>query len=608
MKKRALVYSALILSLIIILPAVLAANETAIDKAYSCLKTQLGDNCADTLSTEQNVFSLLAMGYDSSVQSDCKSALEDKQGNDCWGKTDTDSCNIKSTAQAILALDSIGENIDDSLTWLLNKKKSTKDLNWFLEIDTNEAASCKIKVNDANEKTFTLSENKKFSGSSSCLTPAVSNYYLAINNNCLEDNFTISCDKKFISTLWYEKPGESTMYISSETHGADAEGLTKEKVNSYCFGISSDCDYQGTLWAALALAKTGNDIHAYIPYITAMADKTENKKYLPSAFLYMLTNEDDYYSELVDQQKQDKYWEETTNQKFYDTALALLSLQGLNIEQVDNSKKWLLSVQESSGCWSSGNILETAFILYAGWPKDPVRVGTGGDKHSYCSEFNFYCVSAGECLLADNLNNYYCSGFEVCCKTEPKEQSCSEKNGIVCDSNQRCSESEVTASDTNYCCKGSCQVITKNECESAGYFCKDSCSSTQEEKTTYKADCNFGETCCGETPIKKTSWSLIIVLIILIILIILAIIFRNQLKIWFFRIKSKFRFGKGPKPTSRQPPLSGHSQEFFPQLRPRQIIPRQPVRRMPMRRMPEKRAEKDAAFEETMRKLRDMSK
>lgn len=609
MKKRVLIFPALIL-LIIILPFVLAANETAIDKAYSCLKTQLGDDCADSVSTEQNVFSLLAMGYDSSVQSDCKLALENKEGNDCWGKTDADSCNIKSTAQAILALNYIGEDIDDSVAWLLDKRRLTKDLNWYLEIDANEATSCKIKVNDANEKTFTMSENKKFSGTSSCLTPAISNYYLKIDNNCLDNNFTITCDKNFISTLWYEKPGESTMYVSSETHSASAEGSTTEKVNSYCFGMSSSqCDYQGTLWASLVLAKTGEDTYAYIPYITAMADKTENKKYLPSAFLYMLNpNEDDYYSELVEQQKQNKYWEETTDQKFYDTALALLALQRLSIEQVDNSKEWLLSVQESSGCWHSNNILETAFILYAGWPKDPVRVVTGGVTHSYCSEFNYFCVSAGECALVDNLNNYYCPGLsEVCCKTQPVEQSCSDKDGIVCNSNQRCTESEVTASDTNYCCKGSCQVITESDCELAGYFCKDSCSDTQEEKTVYSADCNFGETCCGEKSKPGTNWWLIILLIILILLVILAIIFRNQLKIWFFRNKSKFRFGKGPKPVSR-PPMSGPPQEFFPQLRPRQMIQRQPVRRMPMRRMPQKRAEKDAAFEETMKKLRDMSK
>jgi len=613
MKKRVLIFSALILSMII-LPFVLAANETTtetagteIDKAYSCLKTQLGDDCAGTLSTEQNVFSLLAMGYDSAIQSDCKSALEDKQGNDCWGKTDSDSCNVKSTAQAILALNYVGENIDAPLDWLLNKKRLTKNLNWYLEIDANEATSCKIKTNDAGEKTFTISDTKKFSGSSSCLTPAVSNYYLRIDNACLDDNFTISCDKDFISTLWYEKPGESTMYISSETHSAPAQGSTEEKVNSYCFGMSSECDYQGTLWAALALAKAGEDIHVYIPYITSMADETENKKYLPSAFLYMLTNEDDYYSELVEQQKQGKYWEETSDQKFYDTALALSALQGVSIEQADNAKEWLLSVQESSGCWHADNILETAFILYAAWPKDPVRAaGTGGGKQSYCSESGFFCVSGGECLLADSLENYYCSGLsEVCCKTEPTEQTCSDKEGIICDSNQRCTEPEVIAYDTNYCCKDSCEVITKSKCESAGYFCKDSCSDTQEEKTAYSADCSFGETCCGEKPAKKSSWLLIIVLIILIILIILAIIFRNQLKIWFFRNKSKFRFGKSSQPTSR-PPMSIPSQGF-PQLRPRQIIPRQPVRRMPMRRAPA-RTDKDTAFDETMRKLRDMSK
>jgi len=235
-----------------------------------------------------------------------------------------------------------------------------------------------------------------------------------------------------------------------------------------------------------------------------------------------------------------------------------------------------------------------------------VRSGPSGVTHSYCTEFNYFCVSAGECLLADSLNNYYCSGLsEVCCKTQPIEQTCSEKDGIICDSNQRCSEGEVTASDTNYCCKGSCQVITENDCELAGYFCKDSCSNAQEEKTIYSADCSFGETCCGNPSSKKSPWLLIILLIILIILVILAIIFRNQLKIWFFRNKSRFKFGKGPQSVSR-PSMSAPSQ--IPQLRPRHLISRPPVRRMPMRRMPQKRADKDKAFEETMKKLRDMSK
>jgi len=627
MKKKVILFSILILSLIIILPLVLAAENDSeedieeiidsgfgeeIDQAYSCLKAQLGDDCAGTPSTEQNVFSLLAMGYDSSVQSDCKNALEDKENNHCWGKTGSDSCNLKSTAQAVLALDYIGEDVDDSVEWLLDRKELVEDLNWYLEIDANEAASCKIKVNNGNEKTFTIAENRKFSGSSSCLSPAESNYYLRIDNDCLGDNFTISCNQDFISTIWYKKPGVATMYISSETHSAPAEGQTEEKVNAYCFTTSSSsgCDYQGSLWAALALARLGKDTYSYIPYITAMSDETENKKYLPSAFLYMLTNEDDYYAELVEEQKQDKYWEETTNQKFYDTSLALLSLQNLNIEQVDNTKEWLLGVQENSGCWHANNILETAFILYAGWPKDPVFSAGPISIRSYCSDFSYYCTSAGECTLADTLDNYYCSGLSaVCCKTQPIEQTCSEKDGIICDSNQRCTGSEVTSYDTNYCCLASCEVISENECEQAGYFCRDFCSESQEEKITYSSDCNFGETCCGSATKKKSPWLLITLLIVLIILVVLAIIFRNQLKIWFFRNKTKFRFGKGPKSTSRPrmiPPGPG----AVPQLRPRHIIPRQPRRRPPMRRIPQRRTrgEKDSAFEDTMKKLRDMSR
>ena len=631
-KKRglSLILFSMLLLLVIVIPTVLADNHTEsdaeedieiidtgfgaeIDQAYSCLKSNLGNNCGDTASTEQNIFSLLAMAYDSSIQSDCIDELEGKEKNDCWGKTGSDTCNLKSTAQAILALDYVGENIDDPLDWLLEKKELAEELDWFLEIDANEATSCKIKVNDANEKTFNIDEDKKFTaGSSSCLSRSEQSYHLKIDSDCLGDNFTISCDQDFISTLWYRKPGELTMFISSETHAAPAEGSTEEKVNAYCFSTSNECDYQGSLWAALALARLGEDTHMYIPYITAMADETENKKYLPSAFLYMLTNEDDYYSELVEEQQQDKYWEESNDKKFYDTALALLSLQGVNIEAVDNSEEWLLGVQETSGCWHSNNLLETAFILYASWPKAPTFADPISTR-SYCSDFSYYCISAGECSLANTLDNYYCSGLSnVCCKTEPIEETCDEKDGIICDPNQRCTGSEVTSYDTNYCCLASCQVESENECELAGYFCKDSCSASQEEKSIYSGECNFGETCCGELPKKSSPWALIITLIILIVLVALAIVFREQLKIWFFRIKSKLKFGKGPKPSSRPPMPPPGTIPQFGVGRPRHMIPRRhaPVRRPPMRR-PTRRpgaGAKDSAFEETMKKLRDMSK
>jgi len=89
----------------------------------------------------------------------------------------------------------------------------------------------------------------------------------------------------------------------------------------------------------------------------------------------------------------------------------------------------------------------------------------------------------------------------------------------------------------------------------------------------------------------------------LIILTVLAIIFRNQLKIWLFKAKNKFKSGKGPGPTKRPPmPPPGFNQT---PLRPRQIIPRGT---RPIRRRPAPKVSKDNVFDETMKKLKDMTK
>jgi len=584
----------------------LAQNGTEVDKAYACLKSQLGDNCAASNSIEQLSFSLIAMGHDSDVQVDCKAALITKQNAaGYWGDKD-----IKSTAQAILALNHIAENIEDPVEWLLTKQELTEDLDWFLQIDSDNATECEIRKNNGSAQDFEVFANKKVSGSSSCLSPAASeqNYYFKIDKDCLDDEFIISCDEDFITSVFYKRPGDNIYFVSSATHSAPSDGETKEKIDSYCFADSSnaDCDYEASLWAALALAEIGRDTTAYLPYLSAEAEN--NDDLLPSAFLYMLMSDDDYYAEILDQQKQGKFWEEATNQKFYDTALALLALQGTSIEAIDDTKDYLFDVQDDSGCWNSNNILETAFLLYAGWPKSPLI--SPGTARSDCDGSGFSCVASGLCSAVDTLSgtDYYCPGIgDVCCKSAAEVETCSEKQGTICETDQECSIPEVIAEDTNYCCTGECLLILgQNECEYSGYSCRSECDDDEEERAAYSGDCDIGEMCCASKPKKGGGMGLIILLIILIILVVLAIVFRNQLKVWFFRIKSKFKFGKGPKPTGRppMPPPGG-----VPQLgRPRQIIPRQPTRRMPARRIPSRKPSKDSAFDETMKKLKDMTK
>ena len=71
MKKRLaclvliLVFSLLIIPIYAVEDDDTDTTEDEIDKAYSCLKSQLGENCGDTKSTEQAALSLLAIAHDS---------------------------------------------------------------------------------------------------------------------------------------------------------------------------------------------------------------------------------------------------------------------------------------------------------------------------------------------------------------------------------------------------------------------------------------------------------------------------------------------------------------------------------------------------------------
>ncbi|MEK6859601.1 MAG: hypothetical protein AABX54_02190 [Nanoarchaeota archaeon] len=594
MKEKRVCVMFLVLAVMFLLVLVSAADDAEVEKSYACLKTQLGDNCGNSINTEQTSFNLLAMAYDSKVQGDCKSSLKNKKNNDCWGQAQNNACDIKPTALAVFALNSIDENVDDSVKWLLSKKQSKTSLIWFLEIDSSNITLCTI-----NGAKITVNENKKISGADPTgLKKAYNNYWFEITNT--DRNYTVSCDKDFVTTLLYQKPGNPVFYVSSQTHTASAADSTTEKVESYCFSTSSQCDYEGSLWAALALVKTDEDVSPYIPYLTAMSDETANKKYLSQAFLYMLTNADDYYSSVLSLQKESKYWLVDKN-KLYDTSIALFALQGANTNEVDNAKKYLLTIRETTGCWNDNYM---SFVLYSAWPKIPTTTTTG-TTIPQCENFGGYCTAQAQCNLEDQLENYNCylSG-DICCKTQPQEQNCSEKNGFVCSSEEKCSGSEVQASDTYYCCQGACQSTqtTENDCEISGYNCRDSCLTSEQESLINSKYCSLGQLCCAPKPASSNKWLLIILLIILIILVIIAFFFRNQLKIWMFRAKSGFGSKKIPPSGSRpmiQPfrsPMSRPSPQYLYQ------------RAAASPRRPAGRTEKDKDFDETMRKLRDMSK
>ncbi|MFH1430979.1 MAG: LPXTG cell wall anchor domain-containing protein [Nanoarchaeota archaeon] len=587
--KKSLVFA---FAFLILLTVVSAANEslTIDEKAVECLSKKVEDKCSK-LSFNEQAFSLLALSGSSNIQKECRDSLESKmKDKECWTSP---NCDIKDTSLGILAFNHIGKNTDKPEKWLLSKNKTPDNLEWYLEIDVSGESECTISYDDY-EKKITIADDKKISGNpGNCFSLAYNNYWLKIQGSCIEKKITISCKKDFVSTILYKKTNSNVWHISNDIQSASANSITEHEVRAYCFGISA-CNYEDNLWAIFALQKLGYDVSDYLPYLNVFADS--NNKYFPYSFLYSFTNSEDYLNEILLLQKDTGFWLMSDEGKFYDTSLAILALP--NSEAENNAIEWLAEQQGNNGCWNNGNIQDTAFLLWATWPKNPVSIGTG-DNIDYCEDYNHYCISKGECDEAggDILEGFYCSGLNICCDEQAIKKPCNDIGGKICDSDEQCSTSTILSLDSNECCTGLCEA-KKTECEEFGYSCRLECSNN-EEPAFY--DCNVGEVCCGEKTGEQGSSWWIWFLIILIALVALGIIFRKKLRVLIFKFRSGFKKGTVSKTRPGYPPFPG-AMPF------RRILPRYSQMPRQNQSRPGKKSSSDKELDETLHKLREMSK
>ena len=186
------------------------------------------------------------------------------------------------------------------------------------------------------------------------------------------------------------------------------------------------------------------------------------------------------------------------------------------------------------------------------------------------------------------------------------EQTCSAKNGTTCSSNQQCTGQEVSSSDGACCLEGDC--ITQQEQNICEGVCQSSCDSNQESGVGICS--NNAQSCCIEKTSSGINWFWIILLIILIILVVLAIIFRDKVRVWWFKFRGKAKTTPITKPGSG----TGMPLQFN---RPRPVGPfgPRPVQRVPSSVGSQPRLfgkkpvnQKDKEMEETLKKLREMAK
>ena len=570
-------------------------STNKIDKGFACLE-KMANNCTN-LKTQDLALTILATP--NKIFDNCVKELKSRETSDNWGS-------IKDTALAILALKHAGKTTTASENWILKQEQTPSDLVWYIQEDSHNATKCNIAYK-GQSYTINIETNKKIdSNAGECLTLAQSNFWLKISNKCYNNNYTIECNNNFIANLLYKDRNSPTIYVLDETASSPAFSSITLNVKSKCFGTSGSCDYEATEWATLALLKTGHDISEFVPYIISMSDS--NKQYLPSSFIYSITNYNNYATQLIEKQKLGNYWEakNSANGKFYDTSIAITSLGDSSSEQVTKAKSWLLFSQGANGCWQN-SVKDTAVALWALAGRTGKSPTTGNDI-AYCSESNYFCIPSSNCPSSENVgSNYFCPSLSDTCCTNENLKNCSTQNGEVCNSSEICVGNEVKALDTSQCCTGECkEKPQQTECAAASYNCMDECSSYQESVTNYS--CNQGQICCKTktTTTTKTNshwWIWVLIILILVTAGAIGYVYREKLKLLWFQLKTKFKKDKGKGNSG----IGGPGFPPRPGMPPRPGFP--PIRRM---RAPIPRARprlhRDEAMDNTFKKLREMSR
>jgi len=358
---------------------------------------------------------------------------------------------------------------------------------------------------------------------------------------------------------------------------------------------------------------TARDNKEFLPYLRVLAD--DNSRFFPSAFLvYIDGDSNDLYKTKIANKRLQKldgdFWKVGSNE-YYDTALALLALGGGEQLSTQGTKKYLLNQQTAEGCWNGNNIRDTAFLLYAGWPRKPTLGGGGGSiigngsggggffddgVETRCEEQGLFCVENRRTCIVNGGQDY--SGIEYSCATHVPAcctedvvvvyDDCFSNSGEICAFDQECTGSIVSASDGSCCVSGFCQEIDDGGNGGGG---GGGGPGPEEERNLLP---------------------LILILGILILLVLIAIVYRKKIKLWWMKRKSKKKIAKGgprgpPGGTllGRLPPRAMH--------RPGPRFGSRPLMRPMMRRAPARVARKapsakDKEMDETMKKLKEMSK
>ena len=360
----------------------------------------------------------------------------------CWPAS---KCTTEDTALAIMALNLQGQDITNSINWLLSQQHSQLSGDWVLELITQSSGECKIsykKQNTLQLTEFTVKVDQGYVTSAKCKTPTTEfNLGQCLESDLLKSNpslpVTVTCTNLGSPGIVINYKEQNTYYLT--------DALSQDTTKTYTINNGNYGDEFSTLFTNLALVDSNRQDLTTLVWMK----KTLNQQAQNLALMYLITKDINYANQLVKLQDP----QGSFNSNIFNTALAIKALRASQQfdQEIEQARSWIESKRLNDGSWNT-NIRDTAMVLYGVYSEAAIGDLGTQTQDSQCPEL-IDCDIWSDC--SSGLQTRTCKNADTCNYTQsrvcPDDQETTE---TLCVKNGRC-ESDLGETVDN--CPLDCQ-------------------------------------------------------------------------------------------------------------------------------------------------------
>ncbi len=507
-KRGIIVFGVLFLFLVFSSMSVLAdENETASDldfdegRGYDWLIEQLEANNwgSDVEAISWAVLALYSSDYEEYQAG--VDRLRDLESENNWG-------NAFMTSMAVLALNTVGEDVEDEVLWLVDQQQPNfGGGNWLIQFNppNNQGYTCNIFYGPNQFSVSMIGLNMTLEGCS-----LFEGSWIGFES-CIKGEDAGIHESLEIQCQGGDVPASLLYYLGGSFFIIDEDDLDGElEIENGCFfGPVGDCGCYYSQFGSWALEEASDDGSYSIPYLRTSC----SEDILGNSFLYLLTGGNSYRDWLLSEEGQSTDGSFGPNNVEL-TALAVIALGSGSYGSVSEAIDWLEFTQDRfTGSWDQ-DVGLTGMVLYA--------LNRGGGTH-----IPTYGDDCGNGVIDDYEDcelNSDCNGSLICsnscqCITESS----------LCTSDDDCEQDFTCNLYTGECEYGGAECNNNLDC-APGYFCNTingQCEAeevipSQEDECSTDIDCPTGYECefgsCRRAD--ESSWVTWVIAILVVIVVL----------------------------------------------------------------------------------------